>query len=289
MKKREKNSGGGANWMDTYGDMVTLLLCFFVLLYSISSVDENKWMALVKSFNPDADITAVEETGSPGPAIESHVGMSVERLDESLAAEQQQIDTQIEKLYQALVEYAQNSAQNAMIETTRGDGYVFISFDDAVFFAGERYDLLPQGQQILSDVCAMFDSVAPAIDEIRILGHTAQADPSRPNRTETDRRLSSNRATNATVYIQEHSSIGGERILSEGYGQHRPVDTNNTEEGRSHNRRVEIVITGKNLLSGLGTSVEQYYTQREGGLHPSDAAAAMGAAAEPAQAPVEAQ
>lgn len=52
MKKREKNSGGGANWMDTYGDMVTLLLCFFVLLYSMSSVDENKWMALVKSFNP---------------------------------------------------------------------------------------------------------------------------------------------------------------------------------------------------------------------------------------------
>ena len=281
---KKRSGGGGANWMDTYGDMVTLLLCFFVLLYSISSVDENKWMALVKSFNPNASPTAVEETGSPGPAIESHVGMSVERLDESLAEEQQQIDTQIEKLYQALVEYAENSEQGAMIETTRGDGYVFISFDDAVFFAGERYDLLPQGQQILSDICAMFDSVEPAIDEIRILGHTAQANPNQPNRVETDRRLASNRATNATVYIQTHSSIGGERILSEGYGQHRPIDSNNNEEGRSHNRRVEIIITGKNLLSGLGTSVEQYYTQREGGLQPSDAAAALDTAAEPAAA-----
>ena len=40
--------------MDTYGDMVTLLLCFFVLLYSISSVDQSKWIKLVESFNPDA-------------------------------------------------------------------------------------------------------------------------------------------------------------------------------------------------------------------------------------------
>lgn len=56
MGKRKKSSGGGggANWMDTYGDLVTLLLCFFVLLYSISTVDQAKWVQIVKSFNPDA-------------------------------------------------------------------------------------------------------------------------------------------------------------------------------------------------------------------------------------------
>ena len=55
MKKRQPAAEGGANWMDTYGDMVTLLLCFFVLLYSISSVDQQKWEIIVKSFNPGAD------------------------------------------------------------------------------------------------------------------------------------------------------------------------------------------------------------------------------------------
>ncbi|MCI8454014.1 MAG: hypothetical protein HFE84_05300, partial [Lachnospiraceae bacterium] len=54
MKKREKKAEGGASWMDTYGDMVTLLLCFFVLLYSISSTDQVKWENLVKSLNPNA-------------------------------------------------------------------------------------------------------------------------------------------------------------------------------------------------------------------------------------------
>ena len=54
MKKRNKSTGGGANWMDTYGDLVTLLLCFFVLLYSISTVDQAKWVQIVRSFNPNA-------------------------------------------------------------------------------------------------------------------------------------------------------------------------------------------------------------------------------------------
>ena len=54
MKKRNKAPEEGSSWMDTYGDMVTLLLCFFVLLYSISSVDQVKWENLVKSLNPDA-------------------------------------------------------------------------------------------------------------------------------------------------------------------------------------------------------------------------------------------
>ena len=53
-KRRKKKPENGSNWMDTYGDMVTLLLCFFVLLYSISSVDQSKWIKLVESFNPDA-------------------------------------------------------------------------------------------------------------------------------------------------------------------------------------------------------------------------------------------
>lgn len=49
-KKQSQDEGGGANWMDTYGDLVTLLLCFFVLLYSFSSIDAEKWQQLVMSF-----------------------------------------------------------------------------------------------------------------------------------------------------------------------------------------------------------------------------------------------
>ena len=54
LKKKKGGGEGGANWMDTYGDMVTLLLCFFVLLYSMSTIDQEKWMLIVQSFNKTA-------------------------------------------------------------------------------------------------------------------------------------------------------------------------------------------------------------------------------------------
>ena len=57
MKKNKKAPEEGGSWMDTYGDLVTLLLCFFVLLYSISSIDQAKWVQIVKSFNPNATET----------------------------------------------------------------------------------------------------------------------------------------------------------------------------------------------------------------------------------------
>lgn len=59
--KRKKGGGGGANWMDTYGDMVTLLLCFFIMLYSMSTINEEKWQQFVQSFQrqPSSDRKSV--------------------------------------------------------------------------------------------------------------------------------------------------------------------------------------------------------------------------------------
>ena len=83
MKKRNKPSGGGANWMDTYGDLVTLLLCFFVLLYSISTVDQAKWVQLVKSFNPNADqVSQIVENTEIDANDEVPGGVDVDEFDD---------------------------------------------------------------------------------------------------------------------------------------------------------------------------------------------------------------
>lgn len=264
--KYQKKKGGGANWMDTYGDMVTLLLCFFVMLYSISSIDENKWMALVRSFNPNAVLTETENSGDEGPSSDPTSGVGMEQYDNLNLQEreelQKKIDQSIEELYRALKEYAKKSGKS--IEVSKGDGYVFVSFNEAVFFDGDSYVLRPDGRDVLITVSDILSKAAPYIDEVRIMGHTAQASATTPNDVNFDRFLASNRATVATVFIQEHSSLDPARLVSEGFGQHRPADTNLTPEGRSHNRRVEFIVTGLNVLDQLGDSIEKYYSFTKG-------------------------
>lgn len=250
--------------MDTYGDMVTLLLCFFVLLYSMSSISEEKWIALVRSFNPDAIKTMTETTGGDGPDAEKNQGQGRDDQARDKDAEQEKVDTSMEELYEALKSYAAENDMGQGIQVVRGDGYVFVALNDAVFFDGDSYVLLPEGEQVLAAVSDMLSAASPYIDEVRVMGHTAQARSYEENEPVADRFLSSNRATVAMLYIQQHSTISPARLVSMGYGQHRPADTNDTQVGKSHNRRVEFVITGKDLQNELGDSVQQYYSMRDG-------------------------
>ena len=279
--KKKGGGGGGANWMDTYGDMVTLLLCFFVLLYSMSTVSEEKWRALVQSFNPSAVQDERATSGNEGPLAdetdEDAMGMlqrdpATELGDElgdgtdlleAIAEEQAALNELAEKLE----DYAVQSGMEGSIDITQGDGYVFISFADAVFFGPDSYVLKPEGEQVLAAVSGMLSESVDHIDEVRVLGHTAQASRARPNYPDFDRFLSSNRATVAALYLQENSALTGDRIVSMGFGQHRPIDTNETPEGKAHNRRVEMIITGFDILNEIGDSIQQYTSLREGNAH----------------------
>lgn len=267
--------------MDTYGDMVTLLLCFFVLLYSMSTISVDKWRALVQSFNPKATANEHATSGNEGPlddeVDEDAMGnLQEELLDkigddlgddkdllELIAAQQAALETLAEELQ----DYAEQSGMEGSIQVTQGDGYVFISFADAVFFGPDSYVLKPEGERVLASVSSILTNSVEHIDEVRVLGHTAQASMARPNYPDFDRFLSSNRATVAALYLQEHSELTGDRIVSMGFGQHRPIDTNETPEGKARNRRVEMIITGYDILNEIGDSIQQYTTLREGGAH----------------------
>ena len=250
--KKKRGGSGGANWMDTYGDMVTLLLCFFVMLYSMSSINEEKWMALVEALNPNSE---PENIGMP---------VSTDSSAPTPALTQEQVDADIEALYQAMKDYVDQENLNSQISISKGSGYVFITFDDTVFFAGDSYELLDAGEEILDQIAKSIGEVSESIDEIQVLGHTAQAVANAPNPVTADRFLATNRASVVTVYLQEKNVIDPARLVSVGYGQWRPVSDNQTSEGRAKNRRVELLVTGLDVSSGLGDDIVQYYTMRSG-------------------------
>lgn len=272
MKKKEKSAGGGANWMDTYGDMVTLLLCFFVLLYSMSSISEESWKALVMSFNPLADQTITVTPGGDGPDADAdEQGGQTIIPDSELVAKQQEIDITIEELFQAIQQMVSDEGMSSSIQVTMEGGKVYVRFSDTVFFDGDSYVLKARARDVLAKVCAILDNAADAIDEIRIQGHTAQAMANRRNPAEGDRFLASNRATIVTLFLQEHSSIHPARIISEGYGQWRPISSNATAESRAPNRRVEMIITGRKLdAEALNDALSQYITQSDEDMNVQD-------------------
>lgn len=263
IKKKGGGGGGGANWMDTYGDMVTLLLCFFVLLYSISTIDQQKWMVFVKSFNRDAVEQSTDPTGPTGEDS-STGGQELPLPDPN-----DEVDEALVELYDYLAEFVESSAAASdSISVSMGDDFVFISFDDAVFFDGNSSVLRKDGKDVLDGIIPAIAEAGPYIDEIRVLGHTAQQYSDRFNENIIfDRHLASDRATEVVIYFQEYFRDNGNygtlypgRLVAEGYGQWRNIAPNDTAEGKAKNRRVEIIISGRDLENSLKDDYRQYYT-----------------------------
>lgn len=248
MKKKVRPPEDKGKWLTTYSDTITLLMCFFVLLYSISSVDAAKWEIVVKSFNPDAAATSqivTEQTetagdndveGSTAPAI-------VDEFDE---------------LYYSLKKEVELQQLEADVEIIKGDGFTFITFRNNIFFNGDSYILRENGKIILDSLARIVKGSSKTIGEIQILGHTSQARPNETNDVKFDRFLASNRATEVLTYIQMKDVIEPSKLVASSYGQFRPVSPFDTTENRAKNRRVEIVITKNDAVT---RALDEYYEE----------------------------
>lgn len=249
--KKKKSGGGGANWMDTYGDMVTLLLCFFVLLYSMSTISEEAWKNLVMSFNPYAVLSG-DDRGGGGPSNDGDEQgvMPPDPLQPTDGVTQNDIDEKIEDLFEQIASMLSAQGLSDSVSATLDGGKIYLNFTDTTFFGPNSPELLAEALPILDELSKLFEASADAIDEIRIQGHTAQGTPGRYNETSTDRKLSSNRATNVLIYIQDSVDwdiLEPRKLRAEGLGQWFPRASNENAAGRAMNRRVEIIISGRDL------------------------------------------
>lgn len=246
MIKRDKKPEEIGSWMDTYGDMVTLLLCFFVLLYSMSSMDQQKWRMLVKNLNPES-IEKVESAAmSPsaqGEASNADVSEKVDSFDD---------------LYQTLKKVVEEQNIEDAVEMKKGEGYTFISFRDKVFFDGDSSVLRPEGKELLSKFSAATSQVDPLIKEVLVLGHTSQASPEKTNNIRNDRMLSAQRSAEVIIYLQSQNAVSPDKLVGMSFGQFRPIAAFDTAQGRAQNRRVEILIT---KMGAEDKTLDEYYNQ----------------------------
>lgn len=245
MARRKKADDGGSNagaWLNTYADMVTLLLTFFILLFSMSKMDSTKFNMLVKAFASDIDSSEKIVIQGEGPEDKpSGVPVPGSPMDS------QQIEN-LDDIFEALQEYIKANNLQESVLVDKGEDYVFIRFMDNMLFEPNSARLKPSDLEILNFVGYGIKSVEHMAEVVRIDGHTA-AIPEDPNYAVSDRRLSSDRANAVLMHFEDVIGVNPTLLLQVGFGKWVPLNENKTEEEKQKNRRVEILISGRNLIT----------------------------------------
>ncbi|MDK2936105.1 MAG: chemotaxis protein MotB [Eubacteriaceae bacterium] len=225
MGRRKKGGSKGPNkdaWLNTYADMITLILVFFVLLFSMSTIDAAKYELLVEMFNPTA--------------IQDPTGSATDTAVSDTATDQEVLD--LEELYQYLTQYVESRGLQDQVQVSQGENVVGIQFMSSMFFNPDSAVLTAQGRQLMMDIGTAIRDVQDRIKAIRVDGHTAVADS-----PISDRDLSTDRANTVLKFLEAGYVSDPSKLLAVGYGQYHPIASNDTEEGRAQNRRVEIIIS----------------------------------------------
>ena len=252
-KSNGGDEGGGANWMDTYGDLVTLLLTFFVLLFSFSTIDAAKWQALVGSF------TGISPIGispiSPSVAFENPIPEFAYQSPESSEADQTdpaQMDessselsgettlNNLRTMYSIMDDFVKSGGIDAEVILDEDAYLVRLIINERVFFETASAVVRPDAYPVLDAIIAMFKQVEHLYSMLMVEGH-ADSRPINTAQYPSNWHISVYRAVNVLAYIWEVGELDPARLAAMGFGEMQPVAPNDSEENMAKNRRVEFV------------------------------------------------
>ncbi len=241
----------GYSWQDTYGDMVTLLLCFFVLLYSFSSLDTQKWEKIVSALSGTGEgavVTAFDEVSVRQEAIENidaMVNLDNRGEDESGEA-QYPLDMAFDELYKNITEYIRTNELQGELSAIRTESSIVVRFSEMALFDSGEAEILPGNEDVVRHVVTMISENIDAVEMIDIEGHTDNV-PISSLRFEDNWDLSAKRATNMLRKVLDMELIDAEKLSATGYAEYHPVASNDTPEGRRLNRRVDFVLQKRDI------------------------------------------
>lgn len=232
MAKFEKQQKAGLpDWMGTYGDLVTLLLCFFIMLFATAEVDAGKFEILLQAFNP----SVLDYTGADHILGEMNKDDNNEMSD--YFAEEIVYQAELKGLEESLMQFIKEEQLEESIDVIRDNDKVTLRFSSSLLFASGKATLKDDVKPHLQKI----SKTLPEGYDIQIEGHT---DNLKINNHEfaSNWELSAFRGINVLKYLVNSCGIDSNRLSVAGYGEFRPIADNNTPEGRSKNRRVDIIL-----------------------------------------------
>lgn len=263
-KKQEEAPKGSPAWMATFSDLMNLLLCFFVLLFSMSTVDAAKFEMVVASLQSTFSVLPAGGSSiGEGELISSGVSqlkdfsmyfeqLSSEETDDTQTEESKQDEGQsVKETYQqeALKESEQMAEQISkevekdgiqnQVEVDFNGQYVLLTLNGALLFDSGSSEIRQDAYPLVDKIGAILTNYRSNIIEIE--GHTDNV-PISNSKYENNDVLSMYRALSVADYIRGITDLESGLIKSSGRGEYVPIADNATPEGRARNRRVEVKI-----------------------------------------------
>ena len=239
MRRQRQNSGGNGNnsagWLTTFNDLVTLLMVFFVLLFTMSSIDARQMQEFQYALQSGLGI--LEEGKMVNISVKTT--QPVEDMSHIKTQPEGVKDSQEERitglLSDKLIESLETDFEIEITQTSQG---IRLSFEDQILFDFGKADINPAGFAMLDQIAKTFKKVP---QPLRVEGHTDNI-PIQTARFPSNWELSVARAVNVVKYFAGVGNIDPHRLSAVGYGESRPVVANDTASNRAKNRRVEIFL-----------------------------------------------
>lgn len=282
-RRKEDPPKGSPAWMNTFADLMNLLLCFFVMLFSMSSVNEEKFEKVIASFQSTFSILpgGVASIGE-GELISSGIsqlenfdsyynqqlssqsdGQTEEEKDITEAYEQQELEESEDMAQQLENALSQYGIQDD-VEVDFNAEYVTLNMNGALLFDSASAELRDEAYPLVNKLGKILVTYDNNIIEVE--GHTDNV-PIHSSKYEDNNVLSMYRALAVANYLRDTTTLDPAYIKSSGRGEYVPIADNATPEGRARNRRVEIKIYNSYNSNVSGTSTDDTGTET-----PADAA-----------------
>ena len=278
MEEQEDDSPGIPAWVMTFADLMSLLMCFFVLLLSFSEIDAQKFKQIAgelsAAFGVQREVPALEipmgtspifdkfSPGKPEPTPVDSVRQQTTEQDPKLETLREELEADVQKQVQdttkeqidtsmdALRDVLENELAQGRMQLENDRKRIIIRVEEKGSFPSGSAEMTPEFQDMLDRIATV---LAELPGEITIEGHTDNI-PINTSRFQSNWDLSAARASSVANALLYNETIKPERMRVQGYAETRPRASNEWPETRALNRRVEIILD----LSG---SIEEYETE----------------------------
>ncbi|HET6454779.1 MAG TPA: flagellar motor protein MotB [Armatimonadota bacterium] len=233
------DGGGALRWVLTYADMITLLMAFFIMLYSMSVLNMAKFQQVATSIKSGFG-GMVEGQGRSILGSSEQFNLKLSPIPNDISG----VPDQTMKKIQTMIK--DEKLENKVRLRVDERGLVISLATDKVLFGPGRATLSRSARKIID---AVADTLKDVPNEIRVEGHTCDL-PIRSSEFPSNWELSTARATNVIRYLIDKKGFQPGRLSAAGYADSRALVPNTSEFNRAINRRVDIVVLRSQIVGG---------------------------------------